>query len=258
MTGLRLTADAAPGAIEPNVARRKGFHLWNQDMHRTFGAAEYGDPNEPLRPIRLVGARNGYYSGLVVAGSDAPLAGLEAKAEELKGPGVIPAANVRVRYARLSNRQGNNPPTFIALDDAPPSDAPAVQPVWVTVCVPKQAAAGSYRGTLRILAAGAETVSVPVELEVVNWTLPDATAFRTFVSIYQSPDSIALQYKVDQWSEEHWNLMAKSAEMLGYLGNKLAVVPLIARTEFGNDESMVAWIKKADGSYDYDFAVFDR
>ncbi|KPJ71491.1 MAG: hypothetical protein AMS14_09100 [Planctomycetes bacterium DG_20] len=261
---MRLAADATAGAIERNVARPRGWHVWNQDMHREFGEAEYGDPCETPQPIRLVGARNGYYSGLVVAGSDGPIEGLKAKVEDLEGPGVIPAANVRVRYARLSSLQGNNPPAFIGLEEEPPARVPlspdegAVQPVWVTVRVPKNVAAGKYQGSLQISAAGVETVKVPVELEVVDWTLPDPTAFRSFMSIYQSPETVALQYGVPLWSEEHWRLMEKSAELMGYVGNNLAIVPLVCRTEFGNDQSMVGWIKKPDGSYDYDFKVFDR
>ncbi|MFH1023288.1 MAG: glycoside hydrolase domain-containing protein [Planctomycetota bacterium] len=266
LNALRLAADAAPGAIEPNLSRPKGFRVWNQDMHRQFNDADYADPNEPVGPITLVGAANGFYSGLVVAGSDAPLDGLKAVVTDLKGAGTIPAANIRVRYAQISHLgQGyGNPSIFIGLEKEPPARVEpgpgkgVVQPVWVTVQVPKGAAAGKYQGTLELSAAGVAAVKVPVEIDVVGWTLPDPTAFRSFMSIYESPDSVALQYDVPVWSEEHWKRLEKSAELLGHLGNNFACVPLVCRTEFGNDESMVTWIRKADGSYDYDFSAFDR
>jgi len=35
-------------------------------------------------------------------------------------------------------------------------------------------------------------------------------------------------------------------------------VPLIVHTNFGNEESYVRWVKKADGKYGYDFSIMDR
>lgn len=45
--------------------------------------------------------------------------------------------------------------------------------VWVQVTVPADAAAGEYRGTLRVSAAGRKLADVPVELHVADWALPD-------------------------------------------------------------------------------------
>jgi len=115
-----------------------------------------------------------------------------------------------------------------------------------------------YRGEVRIAARGVPSVNVPVEMEVVGWTLPSAREFHTFVGLYESPDTVALQYKVPMWSEKHWGYLEKSWRLLGYLGNNLVVIPLIMRTEFGNDESMVWWVKDSKGGYRYDFSVFDR
>ncbi|MFH1024196.1 MAG: glycoside hydrolase domain-containing protein [Planctomycetota bacterium] len=265
LNSLRLAADAAPGAIEPNLARPKGLQVWNEDPHREFNDAEYSDCEKQPRPIRLVGARNGFYSGLVVAGSDAPIEGLKATVSELKGAGTIPAADIRVRYAQLSSVDRlYDGPLFTALEDKPPAKVElgpnkgAVQPVWVTVKTPRDAPAGKYQGTLEVSAAGAAAVKVPVDLEIVDWTVPDPTAYRQFMSVYESPESVAMQYDVPLWSEEHWKRLEKSVELLGYFGNNFMSVPLACRTELGNDESMVTWVKKADGSYDYDFTTFDR
>jgi hypothetical protein len=52
--------------------------------------------------------------------------------------------------------------------------------------------------------------------------------------------------------------MDKSFELLGAYGNKLVHMPLINRSQTGNDDGFVWWVKKPDGSYDYDFTVFDR
>jgi hypothetical protein len=49
-----------------------------------------------------------------------------------------------------------------------------------------------------------------------------------------------------------------SFALLARAGNRLVNVAVVDRTQFGNDDGMVYWVKKADGSYDYDFKVFDR
>ncbi len=292
----RLLLVTGGGGCAPNIARPEGVQVWNQDINRIFTAAEYGDPNEKLRPVRLVGARNGRYSGQVVVSSTSAIAGINAVASDLKGPGTIPAANVQMRYASLSAmwaqgkapgqnprvyRYGKNPPAFIALQEEPPAQVEpasvetnpkirtqlglpakvtpaALIPVWITVKIPRDAPPGKYSGELTVTANGIPATKVPLKVEVIDWTLPDPTDYRFFVGIYQSPETLALQYKVPRWSEQHWKLIEKSWQLLGELGNNLVVVHLLTRTQYGNEESMITWAKQPDGTYKYDYTNFDR
>jgi hypothetical protein len=93
---------------------------------------------------------------------------------------------------------------------------------------------------------------------VADWTVPDPRQYRTYIGVYQSPTTLAYKYKVTEWSEEHWKLMDKSFALLGRIGNKMVNLPVVDHTQFGNDDGMVVWKKKADGGYSYDFTVFDR
>ena len=52
------------------------------------------------------------------------------------------------------------------------------QPVWVDIYVPKSAATGNYTGTVQVLENGTVTKSIPVQLTVYNFTLPDQTHFK--------------------------------------------------------------------------------
>jgi len=308
LTSLRLAAESAAGAIQPNLSRPKGFQVWNEDIHRLFAADAYGDPNEALRPIRLVGARNGHYSGQVVVGSTLGVLGLKADVTDLRGAGssgTIPASNVRVRYGTPYDRKetwkgrrgrswGGPRLAFASLEATAPAKVPAVQPVWVTVGIPKDTPAGIYRGTLTIHVApspfqgegGGEgrvsdvregvpltltlspqgrgkrdtrAIAVPMEVEVVDWTLPPrASDYRVYIGIYQSPESLAVYYDAPMWSEKHWRLLERAWRLQGYLGNNFLQIPLVTRTQYGNDESMIPWVEQADGSYGYDFAAYDR
>ena len=76
--------------------------------------------------------------------------------------------------------------------ESPPADPPGGKtPVWVTVKVPKDAKAGIYTGQLALGPA-----SVPVKLDVQDWTLPDPQDYRTWVELVQSPDTLAVEYDV--------------------------------------------------------------
>jgi len=53
------------------------------------------------------------------------------------------------------------------------------KPVWVTVYVPKDRPAGMYRGQLSITSDGTSVTSIPIEIEVYDFTLPDETNTET-------------------------------------------------------------------------------
>ena len=284
---VRLEAEDASGAA-PNVQRPKGVQVWNSPPMAVDFDLDWGDPSEPPRPIRLVGTRNGVFSGKVVVGSDEPIKGLAARAGALtsKRGGTIPASRVRVRYAfpsrseeAASFRYGAVPTAFDGLEETPPDEVPvrvrptgrytwplpgqpkciygAVAPVWVTVSVPADASPGDYTGTLTI-DVGGRTWTVPVELAVSAYALPDPKDFVTFTELVQSPESVAMHYGVPFWSEKHFRLLAKSLSLLGEVGSWTTYLPLIAKTNMGNDESMVRWLKQPDGSFRHDFSVLER
>jgi len=262
---LRLQA-AGTGAA-PNVARPKGVQVWTENTNDRISPMDFGDSGEGLRPVRIVGAKNGVFLGQVVIGSDAPIKGLKVTPGDLKaakGGGTIPAAGTELLYALPDKSFYGQPTWFDGLQTEAPAEVAvfknggAVQPVLLRVTVPRDAPAGDYRGDLTVTVPGTADVKVPVELNIADWTLPDPKDYRTYVGVYQSPTSLAMQYKVPEWSEEHWKLMEKSFALLGRVGNRLVNVAVVDKTQFGNDDGMVYWVKKADGSYSYDFKVFDR
>jgi len=62
-----------------------------------------------------------------------------------------------------------------------------VQAVYVDIVVPKAAAPGTYSGTLSVGAAGAEPVSLDVELVVYPVTIPDEIHFNPELNSYNPP-----------------------------------------------------------------------
>jgi hypothetical protein len=279
---IRLSAASTAGGIVPNVDRPKGFQVWNESTFKRVLPTQYGDPNEPLRPVVIRLVPNGAGSGQIVVGSSSAIKDLKVSVTDLKGAGgeTIPASAVQACYALWTNYGGfyyGSSGQYDALDSEAPSEvavmdkAPwdrnqsmggltgAVQPVWLIVQAPKTAKAGTYTGTVTVRAAGQKDVQTPLEVRVVSdYVLPDPSRFTTYVGMLESPDSVAMQYKLPLWSEEHWKLLDKAFELLGQVGNREVYIPLITKTMLGNEQSMVKWVKQADGSYKHDFSVAER
>jgi hypothetical protein len=71
------------------------------------------------------------------------------------------------------------------------------QSVWVDVFVPPATPAGMFTGTLRIERSGGLPVNLPVELEVLDFALPDEASART-MAVLGYPD-INLRYTGTSW-----------------------------------------------------------
>jgi hypothetical protein len=271
MRAVKLTA-AADDGVSVNAGRPEKLQVWNGEILSNDYDTDVGDRCEPLRPLTIKGAINGWFSGKVCVGSPKALEGLKATMSDLKGGVTIPASAVRVRYASSWSGSATDNYNYVVpqgsalldtLLEAPLETFPArsrgiTVPIWVTVKVPADAKPGTYTGQLSIVAKDQTPITVPVKLEVADFVLPNQEDGRAWVELIQSPDTLAMEYGVPLWSDKHWELMAQSMRYIGEMGTRTAYVPLICRTNFGNAEAMVRWIKKADGTFEYDFSIMDK
>jgi hypothetical protein len=260
--------------INANIERPTGIQVWNLDRNDRLTNFDFGDPNETVQPILLPGARNGVFSGQIAVGSSGKLNNLKVSASDLSlenGKGSIPSSALWFRYGigtsiqwssdgrYISNKEGYS--WFDGLTNTMPAPAPwkdAVQLILVSVKTNKETPPGDYKGTVTVSADSLSSVTIPIQLHVANWVIPDPQDYRTYVGLFQSPTSVALQYKVPEWSEEHWKYLEKSFSLLGEVGNKLVHIPIAEQGQIGNDKGMVYFIRKSDGTFDYDFSIFDR
>jgi len=265
---VKLVSPTGKGAV-PNTGRPKGLQVWNHPVVQKLLPTDYCEPAVPLRPVEIFGARNGAFAGQLVVSSTAAIRRLKVTVSSLrcKEGGTIPASAVEIYYPRPDGAplERYGLPTFDGLAEGPPAEVPfnvegqgSVQPVWVTVNVPGDARPGDYKGMLTIRVKGEKPVIVPLSLKVIDWLIPDPENFITHVGIVQSPESLALQYGVEMWSESHWKLIEKSFQHLAKVSNDVLYIPLVRRTHFGNEHSMVRWIRNSEGSYTYDFTIADR
>ena len=136
------------------------------------------------------------------------------------------------------------------------------QPVWMTVSVPSDARPGKYSGKLTVTSSNAKARSLNVELTVADHVLPPARDWAFHLDLWQNPYSVARYENVPLWSEAHFEAMRPVMRMLAEAGQKSVTATIMSRPWNGQTEdafgSMVTKIRRIDGSWLYDYTIFDR
>ncbi len=136
------------------------------------------------------------------------------------------------------------------------------QPVWMTVSVPSDARPGKYSGKLTVTSSNAKARSLNVELTVADHVLPPARDWAFHLDLWQNPYSVARYENVPLWSEAHFEAMCPVMRMLAEAGQKSVTATIMSRPWNGQTEdafgSMVTKIRRIDGTWLYDYTIFDR
>jgi len=198
---LRVRARDAEGAASPWVESGGAFRVTRDDVAYQVGVAT---PLEGIRrdvpyegdfaaALHIELAKNEYESAqVVVANVNRDVRGLAAEASDLTSASgaVIARANVTVRqvaYVRTAAPDKYSV-AYVGLWPDPLLERPRVdvpvgkvQPLWVTVHAPKDAAAGEYEGTLTLRAEGLAPAALALRATVWDFALPTPGKFRAMV-----------------------------------------------------------------------------
>ena len=211
------------------------------------------------------------------------LEGAEMTVSELKnGNSVIPASAVRTHFVRYVmtdelNKDGSGgcgvrenkaewDSSMVAdvLDIVRVREVKArtTQPVWLNVWVPAEARPGKYKGTLTVSGKNFEAMKLPFEIEVVNRTLPEPQKWAFHLDLWQNPYAVARYYQVPLWSKAHFDAMRPIMKMLANAGQRAITASIMEKPWAGQTEdpyhSMIFRMKKLDGTWVYDYTVFDK
>ncbi len=133
--------------------------------------------------------------------------------------------------------------------------------LWLTVQVPHDAKPGIYKGVVELLCNGKKT-RYGYSVQVLDRTLPEPKEWAFHLDLWQNPYAIARVHNVELWSDEHFEALRPYMLKLASAGQKAITATLIDRPWDGQTYdpfgSMVTWVRKADGSWWYDFTIFDR
>lgn len=141
-----------------------------------------------------------------------------------------------------------------------PVEKNSTRPVWISVEVPYGAEPGLYSGQVLVRDGASVISSLVLEIDVRDRALPQKRSFH--LDLWQNPYAVARYYGVEPFSEEHFSLMRPMMERYAKAGGSAITASIIHKPWNGQTydpfESMVTWLKKADGTWYYDYTVFDR
>ena len=141
-------------------------------------------------------------------------------------------------------------------------EAKTTRPIWLSFDIPTNAAPGIYNSTLKIFARDQKTQKLSISLEVLPQTMPEVKDWTFHLDLWQHPSAVARTNNVQPWSEEHWQLLESPMKMLAQAGQKVITATLNKDPWnvqcFDAYENMIVWTRNNDGSWTYDYSIFDR
>lgn len=140
--------------------------------------------------------------------------------------------------------------------------ANATQGGWISVRVPQQVKAGKYTGTVTVKDGDKVLSELKLAVNVKNRTLPASTEWAFHLDLWQNPHAEARYYNVEPFSKEHFDRMRPDMQNYVDAGGKVITASIMHKPWNGQTydpfESMVTWLKKADGTWYFDYTVFDK
>ena len=189
---------------------------------------------------------------------------------------VLPSSAVKTHFVRytlsdkrdegcLCGRLSNHPTALYPdlLDNVATMDIEArtTRPVWINIAIPQEATAGCYRAELTIKSKGGK-LRLPIEVEVIDQLLAKPSQWGFHLDLWQHPSAVARMRGLEMWSDAHFEALREEMKPLAEAGQKVITATLNRdpwRFQCNDDyESMIHWTQHKDGSWSYDYRIFDR
>ena len=133
---------------------------------------------------------------------------------------------------------------------------------WIRIDVPQDAPAGNYSAKVTVRDDNDVIGTLNLKLKVSARVLPKPQDRKFHLDLWQNPYAVARYHKVEPWSEEHMKALKPYMELYRDAGGKVITASIMHKPWNGQTydyfESMVTWVKKVDGTWCFDYSVFDR
>lgn len=236
------------------------------------------------REIELVGWKGERVNALALLWATRDCKDLQVSVSELRGPqgNQIPASAVRVHFVRYVMTDELNKdkrgtcgyrPDHSVFDSSMVADildvklkhdlkAMNTQPVWFNIWIPAGTESGLYKAKVSIRGEKCIFPSLELQVKVVNRELPAPRDWTFWLDLWQNPYAVARYYQVPLWSKAHFGYMRPMMQQLADAGQKCITASIMHQPWGGQTEdafeSMVMRVKRLDGSWTFDYAVFDK
>lgn len=227
---------------------------------------------ESIENLPLVAWRGERASAQLLLWTKGGAEGVECSIEAFRAEGGVklPATIAEARFVRytLANERfttkGDSVLSADMLDPISRMDiAPqSVRPVWITIDVPADAEAGVYHSAVVVKARGAEDIRLPLTLEVQRYTLAEPSEWSYHLDLWQHPTAVARAEGLEFWSDAHFEALRRNMALLADAGQKVITATLNKdpwnHQCYDGYEAMIRWTRHADGTWSYDYTIFDR
>ncbi len=140
--------------------------------------------------------------------------------------------------------------------------AKTTQGGWISISVPQDAKPGRYTGKVQVKSGETLLSELKLNVQVKNRVLPAPSEWAFHLDLWQNPYAVSRYYKVEPFSKEHFDIMRPLMKIYADAGGKAITASIMHKPWNGQTydpfESMVTWLKKADGTWYFDYTVFDK
>jgi len=137
----------------------------------------------------------------------------------------------------------------------------SVRPVWLSVNVPSNVEPGIYSGVIGVHTENGRA-DLKIKIRVQNQSLSKPHDWKFRLDLWQNPWVIAEYYHVKPWGEEHKALLKKHLQLYADAGGTY-ITTYGVHSPWGDNEysiegGMIEWIKQRNGSWKFDYNIFDQ
>lgn len=136
----------------------------------------------------------------------------------------------------------------------------SVRPLWLSVDIPSDAEPGEYVGNV-IVRTEKEEQTLKMTVRVQNHILPKPGDWSFRLDLWQNPWAVSSYYHVKPWSDEHKSLLKEHLRLYADAGGTYITTYAVhspwSDNSYWIEGSMIEWLKKKDGSWKFDYEIFD-
>jgi hypothetical protein len=124
-------------------------------------------------------------------------------------------------------------------------EAGHIQPIWITVKVPKGTSSGIFRGQTKVQTSLGD-YNLPIELTVFPFELPDER--HLYLTNWFQSSHITRAHQVELFSEDYWTILARYARDFAEHHHNVIYTPW----------RFIKVFREPDGELSFDYTNFDR
>jgi len=136
-----------------------------------------------------------------------------------------------------------------------------IRPVWLSLDIPGGAAAGIYSGTIEVRCKD-QLSKLSLKVNVQNQVLPKPHDWKHRLDLWQNPWVVAWENQLEPWSPEHKLLLKKHLKLYAEAGGTFITTYAVHSPWSDNsymiEGGMIDWLKRKDGSWKFDYKIFDE